>query len=220
MPDQPDDPQPPACPACTVQPYDPDLGEHHAHVADYGYVLYDPAHRQDLMGGLVALGRRQATEGWDRDEEWAISYTLNGDPCEPEHGGHVFDSREQAERHLDAWRRHYPNLTYADELYHRREVLTGPWEPAEQTQPCPRIAHESGVVLACMLDHRSEPPHWASRHANPAHHATWSDDDDRVITEQTQDLPPLPEHPAIREGQFQREVLGMWPAEQTQDGAR
>lgn len=24
------------------------------------------------------------------------------------------------------------DLTYTDEAYHRREVLTGPWEPAEQ----------------------------------------------------------------------------------------
>jgi hypothetical protein len=83
----------------------------------------------------VAEGRRQATEGFEVREEWAISYTLNGNPCEPAHGGHVFDSREEAERHLDAWRRHYPDLTYADEVYHRREVMTGPWEPAEQTAP-------------------------------------------------------------------------------------
>lgn len=80
----------------------------------------------------VAEGRRQATEGWDRDEEWAISYTLNGDPKPPEYGGHIFDSREDAERHIDAWRRHYPDLTYTDEVYHRREVLTGPWEADEQ----------------------------------------------------------------------------------------
>jgi hypothetical protein len=82
----------------------------------------------------VAEGRRQATEGWKREEQWAISYTLNGDPCEPAHGGSIFDSRKEAERSLDVWRRHYPELTYADEAYHRRETLTGQWT-AEQDVP-------------------------------------------------------------------------------------
>lgn len=44
---------------------------------------------------------------------------------------------------------------------------------------CPRIAHESGAVLACMLDH--EPGCSATSHANPAHDATWGEDDDRIV---------------------------------------
>lgn len=89
------------------------------------------AYERGIFDAGVAEGRRQATEGFDRDEEWAISYSLNGDPKPPEYGGHIFDSRAEAERHLDTWRRHYPDQTYADEVYHRREVLTGPWEADE-----------------------------------------------------------------------------------------
>jgi hypothetical protein len=71
----------------------------------------------------------QDGEGWDREEQWALSYALNGTPQEPGHGGHVFDSRAEAQRHIEAWQRHNPNLTYADVTYHRREVLTGEWQP-------------------------------------------------------------------------------------------
>jgi len=89
----------------------------------------------------VAEGRRQATEGYDRDEEWTMRYRLNGTLTLGEDGGHVLDSREDAERHIDVWRRHYPDLTYTDVEYLRREVLSGPWEAAEQAKPtctCPQ----------------------------------------------------------------------------------
>jgi hypothetical protein len=78
----------------------------------------------------------QDGEGWDREEQWALSYTLNGTPQEPGSGGHVFDSRaeaQQAQRHIEAWQRHYPDLTYADVKYHRREILTGEWQPETET---------------------------------------------------------------------------------------
>ena len=90
----------------------------------------------------VAEGRRQATEGYSRDVEWTMRYRLNGTLALGEDGGHVLDSREDAERHIDVWRRHYPDLTYTDVEYLRREVLTGPWEAAEQAEPtctCPMI---------------------------------------------------------------------------------
>lgn len=92
----------------------------------------------------------EPAEGWEREEQWAISYTLNGDPCEPGHGGHVFGSREEAEAHLGAWRRLYPNLTYTDEVYHRREVLTGRWVPAERAEdPHSVRAHPHGSACIC-----------------------------------------------------------------------
>lgn len=60
---QPDQPTPPPCPACTVQPYEPDLGPHHAHLTDYGYVLYGATPPQlDFVQSLLAEGRRLATE--------------------------------------------------------------------------------------------------------------------------------------------------------------
>ncbi len=58
-------------------------------------------------------------------------------------------------------------------------VVNGPILVAAPAKPCPRIAHESGVVLACMLDH--EPGYSATRHANPAHDATWDEGDDRIV---------------------------------------
>jgi hypothetical protein len=75
----------------------------------------------------------QDGEGWDREEEWALSYTLNGTPQAPGHGGSVFSDRAEAQRHIEAWQRHYPDLTYADVKYHRREILTGEWQPETET---------------------------------------------------------------------------------------
>ncbi len=51
---------------------------------------------------------------------------------------------------------------------------------------CPRIAHETGVVLRCQVDH--------SRHPD-APHATragvvWGDEDDRIVTDTNQPATP------------------------------
>jgi hypothetical protein len=69
----------------------------------------------------------------------------------------------------------------------------GPWLDAEPADPwaeadrseagpaksCPRIAHESGVVLACTVDH-SDPR--SGLHANVHHRAMWDEDDDRIVS--------------------------------------
>jgi transcriptional regulator with XRE-family HTH domain len=47
------------------------------------------------------------------------------------------------------------------------------------TQPCPKIAHESGVVLTCT-DHGKVR---SGLHANISHEAVWGNGDDRIITE-------------------------------------
>ena len=103
-----------ACPACTEESA---YIDGHAHVTDYGYVLYDPQHRQDLAGGLVAEGRRQATEGWER--EWGLA--LHGHP-----GQCVLN--EHAARGIAA----DPTAPADTKVLSR---LVGPWEAAEQTQP-------------------------------------------------------------------------------------
>lgn len=50
--------------------------------------------------------------------------------------------------------------------------------------PCPHIAHESGVVLRCTLDHGNPRSGW---HANVHHRALWDEDDDRIIAETASD---------------------------------
>ncbi len=45
---------------------------------------------------------------------------------------------------------------------------------------CPRIAHETGVVLGCQVDHDRHPDF---PHAN-VEGVTWGDDDDRAFTEE------------------------------------
>lgn len=52
-------------------------------------------------------------------------------------------------------------------------------------QACPRIAHESGVVIACRVEHAVD--HTGRRkfdgalHGNNEHMAIWADDDERII---------------------------------------
>lgn len=65
----------------------------------------------------------------ERDEEWGLRYKVDGLQREAGDGGHVFSSRDEAEQHITAWRRHYPQLTYTDVEYMSREVLTNPWVP-------------------------------------------------------------------------------------------
>ncbi|MER7280384.1 hypothetical protein ABT369_38705 [Dactylosporangium sp. NPDC000244] len=55
-----------------------------------------------------------------------------------------------------------------------------PAEQPEPAPPCPKIAHESGVVLACTVEH-SEPR--SGMHANHHHRELWGEDDDRIIAE-------------------------------------
>jgi len=123
-----------ACPACTEESA---FIDGHAHVTDYGYVLYDPQHRQDLAGGLVAEGRRQATEGWDR--EWAVDLGgrwLTKHPC---------DSEADARRVAGAYRESRTVVSR----------LVGPWEAAgreresggfELLPPVPDSAYPAGAV--------------------------------------------------------------------------
>ena len=99
-----------ACPACTEESA---FIDGHAHVTDYGYVLYDPQHRQDLAGGLVAEGRRQATEGWGR--EWAID--LPGTTL-------VYACDDEADARASASAE--PSGCFVVSR------LVGPWEAAEQ----------------------------------------------------------------------------------------
>ena len=77
---------------------------------------------------VVPLVAAQAAE--ETEEEWSMRYRLNGDEKEPGYGGHVFDSREEAQRHIEAWRQHYPNLSYTDVRFVRRTVSWSPWEDA------------------------------------------------------------------------------------------
>lgn len=76
----------------------------------------------DLAGRLLPDGGETRT-----DEEWTMSYKLDGEQQPPGHGGHVFDSRKEAERHISAWRDCYPSLAYTDVRYLSRRAVTGPW---------------------------------------------------------------------------------------------
>lgn len=82
---------------------------------------------------LAAAGRL-LPDGGETDEQWAMSYKLNGEQQPPGHGGHVFGTRKEAERHLRAWRDCYPSLDYTDVRYLRREVVTGPWVEVPDAQ--------------------------------------------------------------------------------------
>lgn len=72
-------------------------------------------------------------DGAEVEEQWTMRYVLNGRWQTAEDGGHVFDSREQATRHLEAWRIHFPTLTYTNVEYLRRQVITMPWELTDAT---------------------------------------------------------------------------------------
>lgn len=72
-------------------------------------------------------------DGPEVEEQWGMRYLLNGQRYEAGDGGHVFDSRDQAAQHIEAWRSAYPTLTYTDVEYLRRQVITTPWEPADVT---------------------------------------------------------------------------------------
>lgn len=66
------------------------------------------------------------------------------------------------------------------ELAATQQMLDVMTAPAESAGPCPRIAHESGVVLACTVDH-GEPR--SGLHANSHHRALWTEDDDRIVSD-------------------------------------
>lgn len=102
-------------------------------------------------------GLREATEGWGH--EWAFEHR---------YGWTQYDTERDARN--------------AAAVQGRTVVsrLVGPWEPAAQPKPCPRIAHESGVVLACTVDH-GDPR--SGLHANVHHQVMWGEDDDRIIAE-------------------------------------
>jgi hypothetical protein len=72
-------------------------------------------------------------DGAEVEEQWTMRYVLNGRWQSAEDGGHVFDSREQATQHLEAWRIHFPTLTYTNVEYLRRQVITMPWELTDAT---------------------------------------------------------------------------------------
>jgi len=80
------------------------------------------AYERGIFDAGVAAGRRQATEGWER--EWGVT-SGDGDP-RGINGGPLGlrDSEEDAQR-------------MAARVAGRTVVsrLVGPWEPAEQTQP-------------------------------------------------------------------------------------
>lgn len=62
----------------------------------------------------IAEGRRQATEGWDR--EWGVQFLPDG---------HVFAADDEAEAH---------NTANRDVQRFVVSRLVGPWEPAEQPE--------------------------------------------------------------------------------------
>lgn len=69
------------------------------------------------------------SDGDEITEQWTLRYRVNGgEPQLGEEGGHVFDTREEAERHITAWQEWYPKqLKYSDVEYLRRQVITTPW---------------------------------------------------------------------------------------------
>lgn len=94
-------------------------------------------HPLDARAALraLAVAGRLFPEGAERAEEWTMRYRLNGKETCGEDAGHLFDSRAEAEAHIAAWRLHYPQLTYSDVVYLRRDVHVGPWQPIiEETE--------------------------------------------------------------------------------------
>lgn len=80
-----------------------------------------------ILEHLAAAGRLLPADA-DRAEEWTMRYSLNGGPLQiGEEGGHVLDDLEDCQRHIRVWQQHYPDLTYSDVSYLRRDVFTGPW---------------------------------------------------------------------------------------------
>lgn len=77
---------------------------------------------------------RLIPDGAEVRTEWTMRYRVNG---RPQHGaddaGHVFDSREQAQLHLQVWRDLFPTCTYTDVEYLRHTVITTPWTTQEPT---------------------------------------------------------------------------------------
>ena len=98
---------------------------------DGGALSYDGGVRRALTA-LAAAGRLLPADA-DRDEEWTVRYTMNGDPKPPEWGGHVFSDRDEAELHIATWRRVYPDLTYTDVHYLQRDLFTGPWVEVDRS---------------------------------------------------------------------------------------
>jgi hypothetical protein len=101
-----------------------------------GLRLLDAATRGAYEAGRER-GLREATEGWERDEQWTLEFRCNGSDLLNGHdyGGWIFDSAEQALAHATEWRRDQPQLAYTDVRPLRRQSLVGPWEPAEQPDP-------------------------------------------------------------------------------------
>ena len=91
-----------------------------------------PVHRVTVDSAFAAGWRARVPEGSEAAEEWSMRYNINGKPQCAEDNGHVFDSRAQAEQHIEAWRRFYPDLTYSDVEYLVRDAITTPWCPVEE----------------------------------------------------------------------------------------
>jgi hypothetical protein len=90
------------------------------------------ADAQAIVAELAERGRL-VPDGATVEEQWTMRYLLNGKPQCAEDNGHVFDSRADAERHIEAWREFYPKLIYSDVEYLRRDDITTPWEPVPAT---------------------------------------------------------------------------------------
>lgn len=89
----------------------------------------------EVLSWLSEQGRL-IPEGAEIGEEWTMRYRVNGGELElAEDGGHVFDSRDEAIRHIEAWREYFPRLTYSDVEYLHRQSISTPWVavPEEET---------------------------------------------------------------------------------------
>jgi hypothetical protein len=102
----------------------------------------------EVLDALAAAGRLLPAEA-EREEEWSMRYKLNGKETLGEDGGHVFNSHSEAQRHIEAWTRHYPTLHYSDVRYVRRDAITTPWvevDPStEEATAEPRVSLTEAV---------------------------------------------------------------------------
>ncbi len=87
-----------------------------------------------ILDALAANGRLLPAGGAG-EEEWTLRYKINGQQREIDSTNHIFEDREDAERHIRTWIQHYPDLTYTDVEYHHRKVWYGPWQPADAQEP-------------------------------------------------------------------------------------
>lgn len=99
-----------------------------------------PENNRRLMTAVAAevapLIAAQALRSAEEGEEWALVYRLDGVEKEAGSGGHVFDSRRDAQLHIDTWRSLYPSMSYTDVRFVRRSTWTGPWENAGAEGEC------------------------------------------------------------------------------------